>query len=171
MTRQKAANRLDFEALRFGIERPNPDLLLGFHADSAHLSIVNVEGQRSITFELRRKAEIARHLRVAFGQETSHRVERQLIGGDRVTFRESCDYPDGGRVVVETTLEVSDGKIVRQVDVVANERPGIARESVAGRPPVNPTSAERTSASLLRSMTSTKRGSCMSIYENGSSKK
>ena len=37
-----------------------------------------------------------------------------------MTYREVCRYPDGGRVWVETTLEVRDGKIVRQVDVVAN---------------------------------------------------
>ena len=34
-------------------------------------------------------------------------------------FREVCEYPDGGRVVVETMLEVLDSRIVRQVDVVA----------------------------------------------------
>jgi len=38
-----------------------------------------------------------------------------------VTFREACEYPDGSRVRVETTLEVPDGKIVRQVDVVAKD--------------------------------------------------
>jgi hypothetical protein len=38
-----------------------------------------------------------------------------------VTFREACEYPDGGRVLVETTLEVRDGKIVRQLEVVAWE--------------------------------------------------
>ena len=120
MTRRKAASRLDFEALRLGIERCDPDLLLGFYADGAHLSIVNAEGLRSIPFELGGKAEIAKHLQAAFGQEASHRVERGVVDEDRVTFREECEYQDGGRVVVETTLEVRDGKIVRQVDVVAN---------------------------------------------------
>ena len=36
-------------------------------------------------------------------------------------FREMCEYPDGSRVVVETTLEVRSGKIVRQVDVVTRD--------------------------------------------------
>ena len=39
---------------------------------------------------------------------------------DRITFREACEYPDGDRVLVETTLEVRDGKIIRQEDVVTN---------------------------------------------------
>ena len=35
-----------------------------------------------------------------------------------MTFREACEYSDGGRIVVETTLEVRDHKIVRQADIV-----------------------------------------------------
>ena len=38
-----------------------------------------------------------------------------------MTFREACEYPDGDRVLVETTLEVRDGKILRQEDVVTND--------------------------------------------------
>jgi hypothetical protein len=40
-----------------------------------------------------------------------------------VRFREVCEYPDGGRVVVETILEVIESRIVRQVDVVAWDVP------------------------------------------------
>jgi len=46
---------------------------------------------------------------------------REILGEERVTFREACAYPDGGRVLVETTLEVRDGKIIRQEDVVTND--------------------------------------------------
>jgi hypothetical protein len=35
MTQRKAAHGLDFEALRLGIERCDPNLLLGFYADDA----------------------------------------------------------------------------------------------------------------------------------------
>ena len=121
MTRQNSDKRLDLETLYLGIESCDPDLLLGFYADDARLSIVNAVALHAFPFELRGKGEIAKHLRVAFGQKASHRIERDAsVGGDRVTFREACEYPDGGRIVVETTLEVLDGKIVRQVDVVAN---------------------------------------------------
>jgi SnoaL-like domain len=119
MTQRKSGIGLNFEALRLAIERCDPDLVLGFYAEDAQLSIVNAEDQRSSPFELRGKAEIAKHLRAAFGQKTSHRIEREdVVDADRVTFREACEYPDGIRVWVETTLEVQDGKIVRQVDVV-----------------------------------------------------
>ena len=121
MTERKADKGLDFKALRHAIERCDPDLILGFYAEEADLSIVNAGAQRSPPFELCGKAEIAKHLRAAFGQETSHRVQGEVVGEDRVTFREACKYSDGGLVLIETTLEVRDGKIVRQDDVVTND--------------------------------------------------
>ena len=136
MTQRKAANGLDFEALKVGIERCDPDLVLGFYAEDAQLSIVNALTPHASRFELCGKAEIAKHLRATFGQEASHRVEREdIVGEDRVTFREACQYSDGGRIVVETTLEVRDGKIVRQVDVVRmDSRPG-GEKGIGRRPP------------------------------------
>ena len=134
MTQRKAHRGLDFEALRHAIERCDPDLILGFYSEEANLSIVDAQAQRSSPFELCGKAEIAKHLRAAFGQETSHRVEGEVVGDDRVTFREACEYPDGGRVVVETTLEVLAGKIVHQVDVVANDA-GTTKQEASDRGP------------------------------------
>jgi SnoaL-like protein len=113
---------LDFGALRVGIERCDPDLLLSFYAEDARLSIVKAGTSQASTFELYGKAEIAKHLRATFGQKSLHRVERGVVGEERVTFREACEYSDGGRVLVETSLEVRDGKIVRQTDLVTKVR-------------------------------------------------
>ena len=87
---------------------------------------------QSSPFELRGKAEIAKHLRAVFGQEASHRVEREEVvcEEDGVKFWEECEYPDGSRVVVETALEVREGKIVRQVDVVARDPPADREEDI-----------------------------------------
>ena len=136
MTQGKPGNGLNFEALRLGIERCDPEFLLSFYAEDAELSIVNAETPRAAPFELHGKAEIAKHLRTTFGQEASHRVEGDAaVGEDRVTFREACEYSDGGRVVVETTLEVRDGKIARQVDVVASDARTHSQEGSGRGPP------------------------------------
>jgi hypothetical protein len=141
VTERKTANGLDFEALRRGIERCDPDLLLGFYAEDARLSISNAGDPQASTFELRGKAEIAKHLRAAFGQEATHRVEREEVVGeeDGVRFREVCEYPDGSRIVVETTLEVCNGKIVRQVDVVARDARADRMEGIGPRAPTRKT--------------------------------
>ena len=136
MTRRTDDTALDFGALRHAIEHCDPDAMLGFYAEEARLSIINADAPRSSPFELRGKGEIAKHLRATFEQEASHRVEREAaVGEDRVTFREACEYPDGGRVVVETTLEVRDGKIVRQVDVVASDARTNSQEGSGRGPP------------------------------------
>ena len=123
MTQRRAGEGLDFETLRLGIERRDRDLVLGFYAEDAELSIVNAGAPHASPFVLHGSAEIAKHLRAIFGQKTSHRVEQEDFDEGRVTFREACEYPDGDRVWVETTLEVRDGKIVRQLDVVSAGSP------------------------------------------------
>ena len=135
MTGREAQGGLDFEALRQAIERCEPDLILGFYAEEANLSIVNADAPRALPFELCGKAEIAKHLRAVFNQEISHRVEEEVVGEQQVTFREACEYSDGGRVVVETTLEVHDGKIVRQVDLVTKNA-ALDREEEISRGPL-----------------------------------
>jgi hypothetical protein len=73
---------------------------------------------------------------VIFGQGTAHRVERKQFVGeeeDGVKFREVCEYPDGSRVVVETTLEVHRGKVVRQVDVVVRNTSADPEEEIDPR--------------------------------------
>ena len=136
MTQQNPDRRLDLEILYLGIESCDPDLLLGFYSDNARLSIVNTDTQHVPPFELHGKGEIAKHLRATFGQEAAHRVERDAtFGEDQVTFREACEYSDGGRVVVETTLEVRNGKIVRQVDVVASDARANSQEGSGRGPP------------------------------------
>jgi hypothetical protein len=135
-TQQNPDRRLDLETLYLGIESCDPDLLLGFYADDARLSIVHVHTPHASRFELCGKGEIARHLRATFGQEASHRVERDAVVGEgRVTFREACEYSDGGRVWVETTLELRDGKIFRQVDVVESDARASSQEGSGRGPP------------------------------------
>jgi hypothetical protein len=136
MTQQNPDRRLDLEILYLGIESCDPDLLLDFYADDARLSIVSTDTPHAPPFELHGKGEIAKHLRATFGQEATHRVERDAaVGEDRVTFREACEYADGGRVWVETTLELRDGKIVRQVDVVESTARAGSQEDRGREPP------------------------------------
>jgi hypothetical protein len=121
MKRSKGADGRNFEALRLCIKRCGPDPMLGFYADDVELSIVAADVPQSSFFELSGESEVALHLRAVYGQRASHRVERAVVDEGRVTLREACEYPDGSRVLVETTLEVRDGKIVRQVDVLAKD--------------------------------------------------
>jgi ketosteroid isomerase-like protein len=117
MTKQKTG--LDFEALRKAIEQLDADLLVGLYADDAEMRTVNRYTTPSSPRVLRGKEEIAEHLRDVCGRAMTHRIENEVVGEDRVAFNEACEYPDGTKVLAAVTLDVRDGKVVRQVNVEA----------------------------------------------------
>lgn len=129
MIEEGTTGRLDFGGLRRAIERRDPETRLGFYADDAEVLISNADAPQCPPFELHGKAEIARYLWAVCDQKTRHRVELESSGEERVEFGETCQYPDGIGVVVNTTLELRDGRILRQVDVVSREE---AREAGEG---------------------------------------
>src|SRR3712207_9256451 len=89
--------------------------MLEFYADDAG---VRVRGGGAVSFEVEGKAEVAKYLRAVHARPAIHRVENEVLAEGRIHFEESCEYPDGARTVVETTLEIREGEISRQVDVV-----------------------------------------------------
>ncbi len=119
MTEQKTRGGFDFEAMRRAVEQLDADLLLSLYADDAELRVINRNATPSSPREIRGKEEIAEYLRDVCGRAMTHRIEREVLGEDRVAFNEECEYPDGTRVTAATTLEVRDGKIVGQVNVEA----------------------------------------------------
>ena len=66
---------------------------------------------------LRGKEEISELLRDVCGRAMTHHVEDEVVGENRVAFNEACEYPDGLKVLTATTLELQDGKIVRQTNI------------------------------------------------------
>jgi ketosteroid isomerase-like protein len=117
MTEQKSA--LDFEALRRADEQNDVEALAGFYADDAEVCLVNKDNPPSSPLELHGREQIAEYLKDVCDRDIKHRIEREVVGEDRVAFNEACEYPDGTRVLAATTLEVVGGKISRQVTVEA----------------------------------------------------
>jgi hypothetical protein len=119
VTQQKSTSAFDFESMRRAVEQLDADLLTSLYADDAQMHIVNRYSPPSSPRELHGKEEIAEHLKDVCGRAMTHRVENEVIGEDRVAFNEACEYPDGTRVLAAMTLDVRDGKVVRQVNVEA----------------------------------------------------
>ena len=119
MTDQKSAGGLDFEALRRAIEQSDFDSLMNFYDENAELHSVNRNTPPSSPEVLHGKEAIAERLEDVCGRDMTHHVENEVVGQDRIAFNEACEYPDGIKVLAAQTLEVRDGKIVRQVNVEA----------------------------------------------------
>ncbi len=119
MAEQQATGKLDFEELRRAQEQRDLDAMLDLYADDAEIRIVNHNTPPSSPYVLRGKEAIAEYLRDVFGRDMSHSIENEVVGEERVAFNVACEYPDGTRVFASENLEVRDGKVVRQVEVVA----------------------------------------------------
>jgi hypothetical protein len=119
MIEEETTGKLDFETLREAIERRDPDALLGFYTKDAALRIENAAHPDGLAFEQRGRAQIERYLRAICDQEMSCTVVGEVVVDEKgVEFVEVCEYPDGARISVSTTLELTEGRISRQLDVV-----------------------------------------------------
>src|SRR5918911_1689226 len=117
MTEQKTI--LDFEALRRAAEQNDAEALANLYTEDAEVLIVNRETPPSSPHVLHGREQIAEYLKDACGRDIRSRIENKVVGEERIAFNEACEYSDGTRVLSATTLEVQNGKIVRQVSVEA----------------------------------------------------
>lgn len=116
---EETTGRLDFGAMGDAIEGCDPDALLGFYSEDAELRIINAAFPESVAFELKGRSRIERYLRAVCDQKMICGVEDEVVIGEgSVEFVEVCTYPNGTLISVRTTLEVREGRILRQLDVV-----------------------------------------------------
>ena len=102
MTKQKTG--FDFDALRYAVEQLDAEVLINLYSDGAKLRIVNRITPPSAPRELHGKEEITEYLRDVCGRAMTHRIENEVVGGERVAFNEACEYPDGTRVFCAASL-------------------------------------------------------------------
>ena len=119
MSMQAPGGALDFEVLRRAMEERDAETLVDLYADDAEVLTINRNSTPSSPQVLRGKEEIGEALRDVYSREMTHSIENEVVGEDRIAFQEACEYPDGTRVLGAGTLELRDGKIVRQVSVEA----------------------------------------------------
>jgi ketosteroid isomerase-like protein len=110
---------LSIPALRRAIESRDGATLAGFYADDAVLRIVDQLHPPSDPLEIKGGQAIAAYFDDVCGRTMTHAVDFGVAEGDRLAFLQNCTYPDGKRVCCAATLELRNGKIVRQVAVQA----------------------------------------------------
>ncbi|GAB2871953.1 nuclear transport factor 2 family protein [Streptomyces deserti] len=109
----------DTETLRRGVEGHTPETLLSLYADDAELRIVDRNAQPSHPKVLHGREEIAEMFEDIYGREMTHKLERCVVQGDSAAYSESCEYPDGVRVLAESMISLRDGKITEQTMIQA----------------------------------------------------
>lgn len=103
-----------FEAYRDATERRDADAVLQLFTDDAVLVEYDKEHPPSRPEERQGKGKIEEMLRDIYGRDMTHKVEGQVIGEDRFSFIERCEYPDGNRVIASGLCELREGQIQRE---------------------------------------------------------
>ena len=120
-----AANpSFDTDTLRRGIEEQDPTALLSLYADDAELRVVDRNTQPSHPMVKHGRDEIRAMLNDVYGRDMTHKLEQVVVQGDQVAYTESCQYPDGVRVLASAMLSLRDGKIVDQTVLQAWDEEG-----------------------------------------------
>ncbi|MER5184372.1 nuclear transport factor 2 family protein [Streptomyces sp. NPDC002896] len=114
-----ASPAFDTEILRQGIEGQNADTLLSLYADDAELRVVDRNSQPSHPAVKHGRNEISELLSDVYSREMTHKLEQCVVQGDHVAFTESCEYPDGVKVLASSMMSLRDGKIVDQTLIQA----------------------------------------------------
>ncbi|MEU2583825.1 nuclear transport factor 2 family protein [Streptomyces avermitilis] len=107
-----AGPAFDTEALRRGIEGHSAADLLSLYADDAEVRVVDRNTQPSHPKIMHGRNEIGEMLDDVYGRDMTHKLEQCVIQGDHVAFTESCQYPDGVKVLASSMVSLRDGKIV-----------------------------------------------------------
>ena len=105
----------DSTAFRRGVEERDAACLAALYADDAELLLVDKLNPPSRPRVLRGRNEIAAYLDDICSRDMTHRVDHLLTDGRTVSFTESCEYPGGRRVLCSATLDLADGRIVREL--------------------------------------------------------
>lgn len=117
----ETTSALDIAQYKSAFESWDVEKLLGFYDDEVELTMLSGNNPPSSPREQRGK-EVFRgmfeHCRDA-GATVS--VEHGVSEGDRASMTVTCVFPGGRRVVANTAVEVRDGRIVREHEVVAGD--------------------------------------------------
>jgi ketosteroid isomerase-like protein len=114
-----SSQTVSVDQLKRAIEGRDAKALTALYADDALLCSIDHDNPPSRPRVLRGRQAIAAYYDDLCGRAMTHQVDSALSNGDALSFTQTCTYPDGAKVFCATTLELKDGKIVRQTAVQA----------------------------------------------------
>ncbi|BBH18381.1 hypothetical protein Back2_26680 [Nocardioides baekrokdamisoli] len=110
-----ATQEFDLDAFVHAVEQRDAGGQLGAYADQAQVLIVDATAPPSSPRTFDGLEAIGRWVGDVAARDMTHRVNWAAKEGDRVAFVEDCEYPGGEKVLCMTTMDIVDGRIVRQL--------------------------------------------------------
>jgi ketosteroid isomerase-like protein len=120
----KSATKFDLDRFKRAYEEWDIEALLGLYAADVELVQIDRENPPSSP-RVRHGKEVFKgmfeHCAAAGVKAT---VENTIAGQDRAAATVTCEFPGGRKVVANGILELEDGRIVRERDVLAGDPKG-----------------------------------------------
>jgi len=117
--RAQTTTAFDPEALRRAVEGRDAQALTDLFTDDAVLRLVDKRNPPKTPAELRGKQAIGAMLAEISAREMTHHVDQEMVSDDALAYTESCEYPDGLRVLSITMAKLRDGKITEATEIQA----------------------------------------------------
>ena len=120
----KSATTFDIDAFKRAYEEWDIEALIGLYADDVELVQIDRDNPPSSP-RVRQGTEVFKgmfeHCAAAGVKAT---VENTIAGEDRAAATVTCEFPGGRKVLANAILELQDGRIVRERDVLAGDPKG-----------------------------------------------
>ena len=120
----KSATKFDGDAFKRAYEAWDIDALLGYYAEEVEAIQIDRDNPPSSP-RMRHGKDVFKgmfeHCSAAGVKAT---VENTVAGQDRAAATVTCEFPDGRKVLANVILELEDGRIVREREVIAGDPKG-----------------------------------------------
>jgi ketosteroid isomerase-like protein len=113
--------RSEIETLKRGYEEWDIEALLGIYADDVELVQIDRDNPPSSPRTRVGKDVLRGMLEHCASAGVKATVENTVAGEDRAAATITCEFPGGRRVLANAILEIEDGRIVRELDVLSGD--------------------------------------------------
>jgi len=110
---------LNMDMLRQALEQRRAERLISLYADDAQIQVIDKNHQPSSPLILRGKPAIAEFLTGMSSRDMIHQISDEIVGIDRISYTEACQYASGERVLSASVMDLRNGKITRHVMIQA----------------------------------------------------
>jgi ketosteroid isomerase-like protein len=117
----ETSKALDIEKLKRGYEEWDVAALLDLYADDVELIQIDRDNPPSSPRTRHGKEVFRGMLEHCAAAGVKATVENAVAGEGRAAATVTCEFPGGRKVVANSALELRDGRIVRELDVLSGD--------------------------------------------------
>jgi ketosteroid isomerase-like protein len=120
----KSATSFDLDAFKRAYEEWDIEVLVGLYADDVEIVQIDRDNPPSSPRVRHGKDVLRGMLEHCAAAGVKATVENPVPGDERAAATVTCEFPGGRKVLANAILELEDGRIVRERDVLSGDPKG-----------------------------------------------